>query len=373
MKDIVIVGGGIAGLSVAAKLAPFAAVAVLEREPQLGYHSSGRSATMFHNAMGSHLVRALSAYSEPFFRHASDFSEVPLSSPRPGLFVMGAEKAEALRRFFAEMQRVTDDVEMIGADRIRQLAPVLRTDAAHFPEAILDHGGRRIDSDALLQGYARQARRHGAEILSDHGVTRIAREGKHWRVETAAGELLASVLINAAGAWADVLARMAGANALGLTPLRRTLILFDGPPGVETKDWPFVRSLEDQFYFLPEAGRLLGSAADENPSAPRDAQAEEFDVALAAHRIEEATTMQIRRIHHRWAGLRSFTPDRKPAIGFAPDAPGFFWLAGQGGYGLQTSPALSDAAASLVLGRPWPERLSHLGIEAPAMSPARFP
>ena len=196
----------------------------------------------------------------------------------------------------------------------------------------------------------------------------IERQAGRWRLRTPQGDFTAPVLVNAAGAWADSIATLAGVAPLGLSPLRRTIIAFDPPHGVDARAWPLVRSLANEFYFLPEGGHLLASPADETPSPPCDAQPEELDIATAAWRIEDVTTMQVRRVLHKWAGLRTFTADRVPVAGFAADAPGFFWLVGQGGYGLQTAPAMAAATAALVVGTPWPECLS---LDAAALSPLR--
>jgi D-arginine dehydrogenase len=183
-----------------------------------------------------------------------------------------------------------------------------------------------------------------------------------------AGTFSAPLLVNAAGSWADQVARMARVSTLGLEPKRRTIITFDAPPGADTSGWPFAKTVDDDLYFAPESGRLFASPMDEVPSDPCDAQPDEYEVALAAARVEERTTMRVERIAHRWAGLRTFTPDHRPAAGFARDADGFFWLAGQGGFGLQTSPMMAAIAASLIAGAPWPVA----PVSAEDLSPARF-
>jgi D-arginine dehydrogenase len=372
-SDIIVIGGGIAGLSAAAKIAEAARVCLLEREPQIGYHASGRSATIYHNGMSTHVVRALSACSFDFFINPPDgFSDIPLAKPCPALFIVRPEKLEELRAFIEEMRFVTDNARMVMAAEMAEMVPVLRTDDAHFSEGILDADAHRLDSDAMLQSFARLLRKRSGRLETGVKIDAIAREGNRWTVRAGERAFSAPILINAAGAWGDEVARQAGIAPIGLQPMRRTIISFDQPAGVEIDAWPFVRSLEDEFYFLPDAGRLLASPADETPSEPCDAQPDEYDVALAAYRIEEATTMSVPRIRSKWAGLRTFAPDRQPVVGFDAAVEGFFWLVGQGGFGLQTSHAVSEVATSLVLGRAWPSDLARFGVSARDLSPARL-
>ena len=206
-----------------------------------------------------------------------------------------------------------------------------------------------------MQGYIRQLRQRGGSLVTNARAAAIERRGGAWTVTTERGDnFSAPVLVNAAGAWADVVARMAGVAPIGLRPLRRTIITFDAPPGTDLAHLPFTKTVHDELYFGPESGRLLASPMDEEPSDPCDSQPDDLAVATAAFRMEERTTVEVRRIHAKWSGLRSFSPDRIPAVGYAPDADGFFWLAGQGGSGLQTSPALSAVAAALVERRACP-------------------
>jgi D-arginine dehydrogenase len=277
-----------------------------------------------------------------------------------------------MRDLLGEMRLVTDNARLVGAGEISAMVPVLRTDFEYFSEAILDADARRLDSDALLQAFARQLRQSGGQVLTGLAIDAIRRDGALWTVHANDRVFAAPVLINAAGAWGDAVAQMAGVAPLGLQPMRRTIISFDQPDGIDVQAWPFVRSLEDEFYFLPESGRLLASPADETPSEPCDAQPDEYDVALAAYRIEEATTMRVPRIRHKWAGLRTFAPDRQPVAGFDGQAKGFFWLVGQGGFGLQTSHAMSDVAAALVLDHAWPDALTRFSVGPDDLSPLRF-
>jgi len=219
----------------------------------------------------------------------------------------------------------------------------------------VDRRGLRLDPHALLQGYLRVVRANGGSLVTGARAARITGAHHGWEVDTDRGDRFgASILVNAAGSWADSIGEMAGVEPLGLSPMRRTIITFDGPDGMDVGGWPFVKTVGEQLYFAPESGRLFASPMDEVPNEPSDAQPEDYEVALAAHRVEERTTMQVKRVVHKWAGLRTFAPDRKPVAGFAPDAEGFFWLAGQGGFGLQTSPMMGAAAASFICDTPWP-------------------
>lgn len=371
--DILVIGGGIAGLSAASRLARHATVAVLERETAVGYHASGRSATFLHLGIGTGLVRALTASSRAFFVTPPEgFAPVPLAEQRPAMFIARHEEEGALAALHAEMCRASDAIERVDGAGMLARVPVLQIGPRQFTAALIDHGACRLDSDALLQAHVRAIRRHGGQVVTGAEVIGIERRGSRWVIDTPGESWSAAILVNAAGAWADRTAQLAQVRPLGLQPLRRTIIAFDPPEGVATVDWPFVKTVNDGFYMLPDAGRLLASPMDVSPSEPVDARPEELDIATAAWRVEQATTMAVRRTVARWAGLRSFLPDGNPAVGFDSDASGFFWLAGQGGYGLQTSPALSLAADALVRGADWPEPLAAAGIRPEQIDPARL-
>jgi D-arginine dehydrogenase len=364
--DILVIGGGIAGLSAAAVLSNHARVAVLEGEEQVGYHSSGRSATMLHYALGDRLVRALTLASRPFFDNPpADFAEVPLGRRMPVLIHAREDEREALDSLQTELSAFAA-LERLDARGVHELCPLLRDDALY---GIADRNGIRLDPHALLQGNLRQLRSRGGELHTGQRVASITRAAGAWTVTSHKGEhFSAPILVNAAGSWADEVARLAGVTPLGLQPKRRTIITFDAPTGTNLEALPFAKTVGDELYFAPESGRLFASPMDEVPSEPCDAQPEELEVALAAYRMEERTIVKVERIHSRWAGLRTFTPDRHPAVGFAAGAEGFFWLAGQGGFGLQTSPAMAAIAESLIAGTPWPVA----DVEPAAVAPTRF-
>jgi D-arginine dehydrogenase len=350
--DILVIGGGIAGLSAAAALSKHARVAVLEAEEQIGYHSSGRSATMVHYALGDRLVRSLTLASRPFFDSPPDgFGDVPLGHRMPVLVHAREDEREALDALEAEISLFAS-LERLDAKQVHELCPLLRADALY---GIADRNGTRLDTHALLQGNLRELRRHNGTLHAGQRVGAVEHAQDLWIVTTEMGERFsAPILVNAAGSWADEVARLAGVHPLGLEPKRRTIITFDAPPGTRIDGLPFAKTVGDDLYFAPESGRLFASPMDEVPSEPTDAQPDEYDVALAAYRMEERTSVKVEHIYSRWAGLRTFTPDRHPVAGFATDAEGFFWLAGQGGFGLQTSPAMASIATSLIVGEPWP-------------------
>jgi D-arginine dehydrogenase len=363
--DILVIGGGIAGLSAAAALSSHARVTVLEAEEQIGFHSSGRSATMLHYALGDRLVRALTLASRPFFNDPpKPFTDVPLGHRMPVLVHARDEERPALDALDAEISSFAE-IERLDAAGVHELCPLLREDARH---GIADLDAIRLDPHALLQGNLRQLRRRG-ELHTGARVVRIEREDGVWSVTSEKGERFSTpILVNAAGSWADQVAKLAGIEAIGLEPKRRTIITFDAPRGTALERLPFAKTVGDELYFAPESGRLFASPMDEVPSEPMDAQPDEYEIALAAYRMEERTTVKVGQIHSKWAGLRTFTSDRHPAVGFAPDAEGFFWLAGQGGFGLQTSPAIAAIASSLIAGEPWPTS----DVSAAELSPGRF-
>jgi D-arginine dehydrogenase len=350
--DILVIGGGIAGLSAAAVLSRQARVVVVEAEGQVGYHSSGRSATMVHYALGDRLVRALTLASRPFFDDPpAGFTDSPLGHRTP-LLVHARDKErqelDALERDISQFARL----ERLDAAGVHALCPLLRDEARH---GLADFHATKLDPHALLQGNVRQLRARRGEIHTGQRIAAIERESDAWRLTSTEGtQFVAPIIVNAGGSWADRIATLAGVRPLGLEPKRRTIITFDAPPGTDLDQLPFTKTIADELYFGAESGRLFASPMDEVPSDPMDARPEEYEVALAAFRVEERTSVQIRQIHSKWAGLRTFAPDRHPVAGFAPDAEGFFWLAGQGGFGLQTSPAMASIVESMITGSEWP-------------------
>ena len=371
--DIAIIGGGIAGVSLAWAAAGGAKsaqrVLVLEAEDQPGYHASGRSAALFSETYGNDLVRALSSASGGFFREPpEDFAGYALTRPRGVLHLGTAEQGAALDHEAETLSRLTPTVRRLSEAEARAIVPAL---APHWAGAVLEPDALDIDTNGLLQGCLRGLRRQGGRLQTGAAVTGLSPlAGGGWRIETASGVVEAGVVVNAAGAWADVIAGLAGLQPIGLQPKLRTAFLFDVAEPASA-DWPMVIDLGESFYFKPDAGRLMGSLADEAPSAPCDAAPDDMDVAIAVDRIEQATTLQVRRVSHAWAGLRSFVADKSPVLGFDASAPGFFWCAGQGGYGFQTAPAMARLGAALLRGEGVPGDLVELGVTAADLAPAR--
>jgi len=366
-----IIGAGIAGASAAYFLSPDASVVLAEREDAPGYHTTGRSAAMHTETYGNEPIRALTVASRAFFeRPPADFSETPLTSPRGVLFIARADQGEALERVYAESASLVPSVRRASRDEALALCPML--DAGYVAAAVVEPDAQDLDVNALHQGFLRGAKKRGARLLVDTEVRSLERIDGAWHATTGGAPLKAEVVVLAAGAWCDHLARLAGARPVGLAPLRRTAFLFAAPQGMEARAWPLVEDAEEAFYFKPQSGLLMGSPCDETPSPPCDAQPEDLDVAIGADRIEQATTAELRRLTRRWAGLRTFAPDRTPVVGFDPEVPGLFWLAGQGGYGIMTSPALGQMGAALIAGREPPAALERAGLAPAVLSPGRF-
>ena len=369
-RDVVIIGGGIAGISAAANLAAGLSVAVIEREAQPGYHSTGRSAALFSEIYGNAPIRALSRASRNFlFNPPPEFSEAPLVSPRGSLHVARADQLASLHRM-AALPDVARGTRPVDAAEARLLSPLLRQ--GYVLQALYEPEARDLEVAALHQGYLRQLRRAGGRVLLEDGVLGLERSGGVWQVRTRNEVIEAPIVINAAGAWAEQVGALAGAAPIGLVPCRRTVALVEPPdlPGLTAA--PMTIDIDEQFYFKPDAGLLLLSPADETPMQPCDVQPAELDVAVAIDRVQQATSMQVRRVRSKWAGLRSFVADRTPVVGFDPTCPGLFWLAGQGGYGIQTAPAMGRLAAALVRREPVPQDLLDLGMRQAEIAPDRL-
>lgn len=335
------VGGGMAGVSIAYELAAHARVLLVEAEPALATHTTGRSAAIYAPSYGGPTVRALTAASAGRYRELeTELDTPPLLTPRPVLW-LGVDEEGAAHLDAMPAERI-EPAQAIA------LCPVLREVTA----AACDDSSSDIDVMALHEGYRRGLRERGGEVRTASPVTEIARDGTGWRV-TAGQRYTAEIVVNAAGAWADELATLAGVRTIGLRPMRRTAAIASGAAEIDPA-WPLVCDAADRYYFRPESTRLLISPSDEIPSEPCDAKPDEFDVALAIERINAHTTLGLRRVHAAWAGLRSFVADRSPVVGAWPDQPGFAYFAGQGGYGIQMAPALAMLGAAVVLDRPVP-------------------
>jgi D-arginine dehydrogenase len=369
--DFMIVGGGIAGASAGFALAEFGTVLLLERESQFGYHSTGRSAAVFLKSHGPDVIRALASASKPFLLHPPDgFSDYPLLKPRGMLLIGGHDDAAALDRTAEECARYVAGVRRLNAAQAREMVPVLRSD--YLGGAVFDPEAMDIDVHSLHYGFLRGLRARDGRTITDAELTSVERTGEYWGARTRSGNFAARVLINAAGAWCDKVAGLASAASVGLIPKRRTAFTFQPPSGTSPETWPVVHDLHETFYFKPDAGRILASPADETPMEPCDAHPEDIDVAAAIDRIQRCAFLPVTHIEREWAGLRSFVSDGCPVIGYDPQVAGFFWIAGQGGYGIETSPAIGRLSASLIAAKGVPRDLADLGVHAEAVSPARF-
>jgi len=368
----IIIGAGMAGASAGYWLSEHADVLVLERESQPGYHTTGRSAAMFIETYGPPLVRALTMGSRPFYETPPPgFTEQPLLTRR-GVLQIGTQAHQALLdKSYAIACDVGSEVYRLSPSEALAHVPVLR--AERLTGAIYEPDPSDIDVHALHQGFLKGIKQNGSEIILSAEVTALVHTDGVWQIETTAGDFTAATLINAAGAWCDETAKLAGIPPVGLVPKRRSAFIFAPPENVDKiAQWPVVVAVDESFYFKPEAGVLLGSPANADPMAPHDVRPEEIDIATGIFRIEEATSMTIRRPTRTWAGLRSFVPDGELLGGFDAAVPGFFWLAGQGGYGIQTAGAMGQACSAILLDQPMPEPLAALGITAERLSPQRL-
>ena len=370
--DIAIIGAGIAGTSAAALLAPHRSVLLLEREAQPAYHSTGRSAAMFMESYGPSGVRALTRASRAFYQQpVGSFSDTPLLGDRGALYVAAPEQRERIAALFSELAPTCPGLLQLDQAQTLAQAGCLRPE--RVAGAVLEPDAMDIDVHALHQGYLREMRRHGGVLRCNAAVEAARRVDGRWELSLAGGApVQATVVVNAAGAWADVVGALFGARPIGLVPHRRSAFTFAAPQGLEYRHWPVVADIDQQWYFKPEAGALLGSPANADPTTPHDVVAEELDIATGIHHIEAATTLAIRRPLRTWAGLRSFVPDGEIVIGADPGCEGLFWLAAQGGYGIQSAPGASQLAASLLLGQPLPQELARHGVDPAAVSPRRL-
>ena len=354
--DFIIIGGGIAGVSVAARLSELGSVLLLEAEDNLAHHASGRSAALYEPHYGAAPVVGLSLASRAYF-----FAQKGVLSPRGLLTVARVEEMAHLRADADHM-----NLTLISGDEACAMVPILNS-AVVAGAARADHAWD-IDTDLLLQGFAKAARSQGARIVTKARVTGIVRTGAGWAVASSAGEFRGTMLINAAGAWVDEVARLAGVMPLGFQPNRRSMARIPAPGGHDVSGWPMLFGVGETWYAKPDAGALIVSPAEEHPMPPHDAFADDMVLAEGLARYEAMMTEPVTRLISSWAGLRTFAPDRVLVIGRDVREPAFFWLAGQGGYGFQSSPAASQLAADLIAGRA-PEIETDLVAD---LSPARF-
>ncbi|NRF67125.1 FAD-binding oxidoreductase [Aquincola sp. S2] len=374
--DCAIVGAGIAGASLAYQLAPHARVLLLERESQPGYHTTGRSAAMFMESYGPPQARALTRASRGFYTAPpAGFTELPLLQPRGALYIGWSGDEARLDEVEAELRATGSVIQRIDAAAARALCPVLRP--LGLLGGLWEADAMDIDVHALHHGFLRGARHPlsgpGATLRCGAGLARAESNAAGWTLTLDDGsQVTTHTLVNAAGAWADAVATIAGARPRGLQPNRRSAFSFAAPADIDVRHWPAVDRVDDSWYFKPDAGRLLGSPANVDPVPPHDVQPEELDIALGIHRIQQCTTLEIRRPQRTWAGLRTFAPDGELVIGWDGAVNGFFWLCGQGGYGIQTAWAAGALAAALWRGVALPPELQAAGVEPARLAPTRF-
>ena len=371
--DVVVIGGGIAGVSAAYQLASDRSVVLLEREAQLAYHTTGRSAAAYIVNYGGPVAQRLTIASRAFYdQPPPGLVEGPILEPRALLIVGGPNQRADIEALVAAGRALDSRIEQLDTADLIKLVPVLLPEAAAV--GLYEPGAASMDVMGLHQAYVRGARSNDTSIEPYNEVIALERAGENWAVTTDRGQWTADVVVNAAGAWGDVIGSMAGAASVGLTPMRRTAFTVSAP--VDASSWPLILIEADDgpCYFKPEPGsQLLCSPADETPSEPCDARPEELDIAIAIDRINAATTLAIRSIRTSWAGLRSFVPDRNPVLGWDADLSGFCWMVGQGGTGITTSHAAGRVIANVVRGEPLASDLVELGLDLASMAPRATP
>ena len=373
--DFIIIGGGIAGASIGYELSKLKKVLLLEREDAFGYHTTGRSAATYVELLHNQTIVALSRASKDFLINPPDgFTQTSILKTCACLVTAKACEQAELNAAFQSAVKLGTEVKQLNLDEIIAQVPVTRKNPDFVHSGILEPQAQRIDVDSLLQGYLRGIKKQGSTARSRAKITYIARPKDLWQLKIQADDTTweTPVIINAAGAWADSVAMTAGVKPIGLIPKRRTMITFDGPKHLDFNNWPMLADLGNHFYFIPEVGQLMGSPADENPSPPCDAQPAELDIATAIFHIEQYTHLKIKKINHKWAGLRTFAPDQLPVIGFDPSAEGFFWLAGQGGFGIQTAPALAQLGTAIACQQNPQEKARSMSVNLAAILPDRF-
>ena len=367
--DIIIIGAGIAGASLAGELAQQRKVLLLEREDHAGYHATGRSAAIYLPSYGPPVIQALTKASGDFFHNTPDgFCQTPLLSPRPMMMIAKQDDDDHIA------EAMEAGMKKVPFAQALNLIPCLN--ARIYNQALVDNQTCDIDVDILLQAYLKKFRRDGGVLLQRAEVTGISKNSDGWTINCRDQIFSAPVIVNAAGAWADNIAKLAGLSECGLEPKRRSAALIDisdhTPDCRDVSNWPLTVGAGNTFYFRPMGGKLMVSPADETITEPHDAWADDMALAGAMELLHEAIGYEVTRLEHSWAGLRTFAPDGDPVVGFDPEASGFFWLAGQGGYGIQTSPALSKFAAAQILQQDIPSDIKNFHIDKDTMSPARF-
>lgn len=368
--DVIVIGGGIAGVSIGYELSKSHSVCLLEMESTLAFHTTGRSAATFLETYGGPEIRALTTGSRQFLENPPEFFESELMTPRPLLQFAKQGRGSVIEQLHADVLPLVPDAELLTPDQVAEVFPVVAPE--YVERGMYEQGAMELDVAGLHQGYVRGLKANKGEIIKSAKVVALTRGVDSWTVETADGERrTATDIIDAAGAWGDVVAELAGGKPVGLMPLRRTIFMVNSPEGAGTKDLPIFGDIDQSFYIKPEGTQFLCSPADETPCPPSDAKADELEIARAIEEINAATTLDVRSVTTAWAGLRSFVPDRNFVVGPDPEVPGFHWFVGQGGYGIQTAPAAAMAGAALVRGEQLPADLISRGLDAARLAPHR--
>lgn len=369
--DVAVVGAGIAGASAAYELQARGETVLLEREALPGHHTTGRSAAFLVESYGTPVIRRLIRAGRDFLEAPPEgFSEHPLLGARPCVYFARADQLPRLDAMACADARDGRVLRRLPLAELLERCPTLRP--GYAAGALVEERACSIDVAGLLGAYVRGFRARGGALRSGFELQALEREGPHWRLSDGQHELRARAVVNAAGAWAEDVGRRAGAVAVGLQPLRRTALTFDPPPGADHRRWPCLIDADEDFYLKPDGPLLLASPCDETPSPPCDPSPAEIDVATAIDRVERAFALRVRALRRQWAGLRTFAPDRLPVLGEDPRRGGFYWHAGQGGFGIMTSPGTARALAGLVFDGALPERHEALGLKPEALSPRRF-
>lgn len=368
--EVAVIGAGIAGASVAAELAAAGAkVVLIEQESQPGYHTTGRSAAVYSPIYGPQPIRALTRASLQFFETPpTRFSERPLLSRIDAAFVAREDQLDQLEAMERELSDALT-VSRICQSTLYERLPLLR--AGYAVAALWDTGTSEIDVAALHQGYLRVFKANGGTVKTRAPVIDLVQSAQGWQIAMPQGAVTARTVVNAAGAWADEVGQMAGAERIGLTPKRRTALMVDAPQGIDIKSLPLTIDVAEEFYLKPDAGKLLISPANEDPEPPCDVQPDEMDIAICVDRIERAFDVMVKRVESPWAGLRSFVADKSPVAGFSRKVEGFYWLAGQGGYGIQSAPGLAQYAAAELMGKLVPEHIMAERLDPQTIQPGR--
>lgn len=370
VADFIVIGAGIAGASVGYELSRHGKVVVLETESSAGYHSTGRSAAVMSENYGPALWSRLVTASRAFLETPpDDFTDVPLVTPRGALFLAREGEQAQLQAQADELVLRGAKIEETTATEALRFCPIIRD--SEFVSAIYEPDCKDIDTNALLTGYLKALRRNGSLLMTDAAVQSLTHRNGIWHAVTPRGTFEAPVVVNAAGGWVQQIAKLAGLSYRNVVPFRRTAVVFDAPAGSAVHSWPMTFDVAETFYFKPEAGRVMVSPVDMAPSEPCDAQADEFEVAVAIDRIHRFTTMEVKAVVHKWGGLRTFAPDHEPVIGRDPEQPSFVWLAGQGGNGVMGGAASARLAASFALNEAIPSDIAALGVTAENVSPGR--